>query len=364
VRCGLLDFGRNKNAPRRNPLKRLRQNDPRRGPRIPNALVICVAALLVGYICAGARSAPAWGDTPREVPAWAFPINPPEPAAPAPFDRVKPLYMANSKVAYTEAQLNDLFAAPDWHPDSHAPMPEVVAHGNPPDVYACAYCHTPTGQGRPENASLAGLPAQYIIQQSADFKNGARRSAWSDSYRPSARMIQVATHASADEVAAAAQYFSMQHLGSRVKVLERSHVPKTHVVGWVYVADGRGAEELLGERLLELAPDAQLHERRADDMRYIAYVPLGSIGRGRSIVRSGEGAPTMACVTCHGENLQGIGLIPALAGRSPTYILRQLLAFKTGARAGATGQPMQAVVADLHIGNMIDIAAYAASLQP
>jgi cytochrome c553 len=41
-----------------------------------------------------------------------------------------------------------------------------------------------------------------------------------------------------------------------------------------------------------------------------------------------------------------------------------LLAFKTGARAGATGQPMQAVVANLQIGNMIDVAAYAASLQP
>jgi hypothetical protein len=32
------------------------------------------------------------------------------------------------------------------------------------------------------------------------------------------------------------------------------------------------------------------------------------------------------------ENLQGVGLIPPLAGRLPTYILRQLLAFKTGAR--------------------------------
>jgi cytochrome c553 len=57
-------------------------------------------------------------------------------------------------------------------------------------------------------------------------------------------------------------------------------------------------------------------------------------------------------------------LIPPLAGRSPTYILRQLLAFKTGARAGATGQPMQAVVANMRVGNMIDVAAYAASLAP
>jgi cytochrome c553 len=335
-----------------------------RGPHLATAVIACIAGLLAGHICTGASSAPPGSGAPSAVPAWVFPLNPLEPATPAPFDRVKPLHMENSQVTYTEAQLNDLFAAPDWHPDSHSPMPEVVSHGNPPDVYACGYCHTPGGQGRPENASLAGLPVQYIIQQVADFKSGARRSAWSGPFRPTDRMIQVAIHASPDEVAAAAQYFSVQHLRPRVKILERSHVPKTHVVGWVYAADEGGVEEPLGERLMELAPDAELHERRADDMRYVAYVPLGSIGRGRSIARSSEGAPTTACVTCHGENLQGVGLIPPLAGRSPSYILRQLLAFKTGARAGATAQPMRVVVATLQIGNMIDVAAYAASLQP
>jgi cytochrome c553 len=327
-------------------------------------MITCSAGFLAGHICAGAPSVPPRSDTPPAVPAWVFPLNPPEPAVAEPFDRVKPLHMANSKVTYTEAQLNDLFAAPDWRPDSHSPMPKVVSHGNPPDVYACGYCHTPTGQGRPENASLAGLPAQYIIQQVADFKSGARHTAGPASYRPANRMTQVAVHATPDEVSAAAEYFSVQHLGPRVQVVERSQVPKTHVVGWVYVADEGGVEESLGERLLELAPDAKLHELRADDMRYVAYVPLGSIGRGRSIARFGEGAPTTACVTCHGENLQGIGFIPPLAGRSPTYILRQLLAFKTGARAGATGQPMQAVVASLQVGTLIDVAAYAASLQP
>lgn len=344
-------------------MKRLTKTE-QRATGLAAAVITCSAGFLAGHICAGALSAPARSDAASAVPAWVFPLNPPGPAAPAPFDRVKPLHLANSKVAYTEAQLNDLFAAPDWHPDSHSPMPQVVSHGNPPDVYACGYCHTPTGQGRPENAALAGLPAQYIIQQVADFKSGARHSAWPGPYRPANRMTQVAAHATPEEVAAAAQYFSLQHLGPRVTVIEQSQVPKTHVVGWVYVAEEGGVEEPLGERLLELAPDAELHERRADDMRYIAYVPVGSIGRGRSVVLSGEGSSTPACVTCHGESLHGVGLIPPLAGRSPTYILRQLLAFKTGARAGATGQPMQAVAASLQIGTMIDVAAYAASLQP
>jgi cytochrome c553 len=42
--------------------------------------------------------------------------------------------------------------------------------------------------------------------------------------------------------------------------------------------------------------------------------------------------------------------------------LRQLLAFKTGARAAPAGAPMQAVVAGLQLRDMIAAAAYAASL--
>jgi len=60
--------------------------------------------------------------------------------------------------------------------------------------------------------------------------------------------------------------------------------------------------------------------------------------------------------------LRGVGPIPPIAGRSPTYILRQLLGFKTGARSGTTGLPMRAVVKNLKISDMIDVAAYAASL--
>ena len=89
-------------------------------------------------------------------------------------------------------------------------MPEIVAKGRRPAVNACGYCHTPGGQGRPENASLAGLPAPYIVQQVADFKSGARRSACPDSYVPTALMIDVATHPTAAEVTSAATCFSQQ----------------------------------------------------------------------------------------------------------------------------------------------------------
>jgi len=237
-----------------------------------------------------------------------------------------------------------------------------VAQGRRPEVYACGYCHTPGGQGRPENASLAGLPAQYILQQVADFKSGSRRSAGPDTFLPFGLMTQVAVHATESEVATAAAYFARQHLRSRVRVIERDRVPRSRVVGWVYTAVPPG-DEPLGERLMEFAPDAARHEHRDDAMQYLAYVPVGSVRRGRGIALSAA-HPALPCVGCHGQLLQGAGLVPRLAGRSPTYLLRQLLAFKTGTRAGAGAAPMQAVTANMTLAEMIDVVAYAASLKP
>jgi cytochrome c553 len=299
-----------------------------------------------------------------KVPAWVFPLNTVETATPAPFDSARPLHLANSRAAFTEAELHDLFNAPDWYPTSHSAMPPIVAHGRAPDAYACGYCHSPSGQGRPENASLAGLPAAYILNQVTDFKTGARRSAWRGSYLPSTLMVHSVTHTTDAELAAAAEYFAAQVLRPRVRVVERERVPRAHVVGWVYVADQSGTVEPLGQRLLEFAPDALRHENRDDQLRYIAYVPPGSIGRGKHIAQAGSDSPANACTSCHGPQLRGVGPIPSIAGRSPTYVLRQLLAFQTGARSGSAALPMRAVVNNLDIAGMIDATAYAASLPP
>lgn len=301
---------------------------------------------------------------PSQVPAWVFPLNPTRPASPPPFDNALPLHVPNSTVSFTEAELNDLFKAPDWHPKSHTAMPSIVAHGRPPEVYACGFCHTAGGQGRPENAALAGLPAAYIVSQVADFKSGRRKSAWSASYRPTDRMIHAVANATDEELSTAATFFAAQTLHRRVVVIEAERVPRSHIVGWVYAAEQDGGSEPLGERLLEFAPDAVRHENRDDEMRYVAYVPLKSIDRGKHMVQKGADSPVNACSRCHGPRLHGGGMIPPIAGRSPTYILRQLLAFQTGARSGATGIPMRAVVKNLKIAEMIDAAAYAGSLPP
>jgi cytochrome c553 len=296
---------------------------------------------------------------------WLFPLNAPGVGGAKIVDDKMPVHLANSRLSFAEAQLNDLFFAPDWHSELHSAMPEIVARGRAPGTYACGFCHLPGGQGRPENASLAGLPAAYIVQQVADIKSGARRSAWhGEAYRPVDLMRQVAQNAADADVAEAAEYFSRQTLRPRVTVVERRRIPRMQVKGWIYVIDPRGGEEALGRRLLEWAPDFSRHERRDDEMRYSAFVPPGSVERGREIAAAGaaRAGGTPGCASCHGDRLQGVGLIPSLAGRSPSYLLRQLVAFKTKDRNGAGSPPMQAVAAELAIPDMIAVAAYAASL--
>jgi cytochrome c553 len=81
------------------------------------------------------------------------------------------------KVTFTDAQLDDPYFAPDWHPLDHRPAPDVVAHGRAPDVYACGHCHGMAGLGEPENAQLAGLPSDYIVRHLQDYRSGGRTTA-------------------------------------------------------------------------------------------------------------------------------------------------------------------------------------------
>jgi cytochrome c553 len=325
-----------------------------------------LAALFVA--AAGCATLPAFAsavdmlDVRRELP-WLFPVNPPNSSG-GEKDGIDstPQHLQNSRFAFTDAQLHDLFFAPDWHPGTHTTMPDIVLRGRQPDTFACGYCHLPGGQGRPENAALAGLPSAYIVRQVADIKSGARRSAWHEgTYLPVDLMRKVATHVTDGEVLEAAEYFSAQALPPRVTVIERARIPRMTVMGWIYVADPRGGEERLGQRVIEWAPDGDRHEKRDDEMRYIAFVPPGSLSRGRKMATMGRGDLAQSCISCHGGHLQGIGLIPPLAGRSPTYLLRQLVAFRNQDRTGNSAAPMQLETAKMTVSDMIAVAAYAAA---
>jgi cytochrome c553 len=62
--------------------------------------------------------------------------------------------------------------------------------------------------------------------------------------------------------------------------------------------------------------------------------------------------------------LQGLGEVPALAGRHPNYIVRQLWSMQNGERVGVSAALMKAVVEKLSVDDMLAIAAYTASRTP
>src|SRR5262249_29281921 len=157
-------------------------------------------------------------------PAWAYPVNPPD-------FKVQPddgtlQHVPDSTAAFTVTQARDLFFALDWHPSDHPPLPDIVAHGRKPDVMACGVGHRAYGPGGPENASIAGLPAQYIVQQMADFKSGARTTSVSQRSPPQL-MIKTAKGITDAEIEQTAAYFSELTPRATIKVVETAKVPKT-----------------------------------------------------------------------------------------------------------------------------------------
>jgi cytochrome c553 len=301
--------------------------------------------------------------TEKSPPTWAYVVNPPEPKTKSEKPADPALHrVPGSDAAFTLAQVSDFFRPPDWHPDGHPPMPEIVSRGKAPNVYACGYCHLPNGEGRPENASLAGLKTKYIEQQLADFKDGTRRSS-EPRHLPTRSMIGVAKAADQEETHSAAEYFSGLKPRPWIRVVETATVPGTHVAGWMLVPSIPSETEPIGDRIIETAEDIERTELRDDHSGFVAYVPVGSLKRGKSLVETG-GGKTVSCRTCHGPGLKGLGDAPALAGRSPSYIVRQLYDIQSGARAGIGAREMKPAVLKLTLDDMVAIAAYAASLSP
>lgn len=278
-----------------------------------------------------------------------------------PADDGTPLHVPDSGAAFTLTQIRDLNFSPDWHPGDHPPMPEVVARGRKPAVFACGCCHRADGSGGPENARLAGLPVAYIAQQMADFKSGARKT--SVRGRNPGLMVDTARAITNDEIEAAAEYFSALMPRSAIKIVEAANAPKTRVVDWHLAVALTGGTEPLGQRIIEVPENLEQFERRDGRSHWVAYVPPGTVQRGARLVASGGGT-TVACVFCHGPNLKGLGTIPGIAGRSPSYLVRQLYDFRAGVRGGPGSALMKPVVEKLSMNDIISLAAYAASLNP
>jgi cytochrome c553 len=321
--------------------------------------LVCLAA--VAAVIAFAQTAPAPAPAPQTPLPWAYPLSPPAPPA-APNTDPTLLHVPNSTKAFTRAQVTDGFNPPDWHAEDHPAMPEIVGHGRKQDVRACGYCHLPNGQGRPENASLAGLPAAYIVQQVLDYKNGLRKSS-EPSMGPPDAMLKLAKATNEDEVKIAAEYFSKLRYKPWIKVMETKMVPKTRVATGMLIAI-EGTSEPIGDRIVETPQNLEQTEVRDPASPFIAYVPAGSIKKGEELVTKGGAGKTLRCSICHGEDLKGLGNVPFLAGRSPSYLVRQLYDIQKGNRKGPWSPLMKEAVAKLTLDDMVSIAAYVSSRTP
>ena len=327
------------------------------------------ASLLMLLVAGNASLAANNAVATQTPPDWAFPINPainaPAAAVAAAAENADPrlLQVPGSSVRLTRAQTRDYFNVPDWHPEGHREMPDIVAHGRAPDVYACGYCHLPNGQGRPENSGIAGLSAPYIIQQLQDFANGKRHSSV-PLHKPAAMMGALAGKVSASDIRVAAQYFSQLKPKRWIRVVEAATVPRTHVAGWMLVPIKSGAREPIGQRIVEMAENLHRTELRDDASGFVSFVPPGSIARGKLLVTTGGEGKASPCISCHGPHLEGTAIAPHLAGRSPSYLMRQLYDIQHGARNGAAVASMKPNIANLTLSDMVAITAYIASLDP
>lgn len=296
-------------------------------------------------------------------PEWSYPPCDRTQAAIGP-DHSQPLRVPGSKLHFTQAEIQHVSTAPDWFPREHEKLPAILAASHSDKKIACGYCHLPDGAGRPENAKLAGLSVAYITTQVKAIHTRDRQPAKSG-WPPSALMMDAIDGLTDREIAQAAEYFSRQKAKSFVSVIERETVPQHSVACGVFIPV-EGPVVPLRQAILEMPVDAERFERRDPHTNYIAYVPKGSIERGRQLASTGDNGRTQPCAGCHaadlrsGPDLEG----PPLGGRFASYLFRQLYGFRSGARGGDSAQPMRSVVAQLTQADMIDLAAYAASLNP
>src|SRR5207302_9605239 len=246
---------------------------------------------------------------------------------------------------------------PDWLPGAHPPAPKVVM-GAQGIRFACGSCHLMSGQGHPEAADIADMPAAYIMRQMADYKSGARKE--------DDRMGPIAKATSEEDVRQAAEYFAVLQPRPWVKVIETATPPKTFIAtaGRHRVLHPDGGTEPIGQRILEIPADPFRTEIRDPHSGFIAYVPPGSIAKGEALVKGGASGKTVQCAICHGEGLKGLGEVPRLAGLQPLYVARQLFDMRYGSSAGKATALMKAVVTNLAEDDIIAISSYVASLPP
>jgi len=182
----------------------------------------------------------------------------------------------------------------------------IATSGNGNGAHACSSCHGNLGEGRPLSGypRLAGLPADYIVRQLANFENGDRSNGL---------MHEIAKALDENERKAVADYYS--------------HMKAPRVETYT----GTSAQQ---------------------------------IAQGRGLAKQGDwnqGVPP--CSQCHGLEGEGVGgTFPRLAAQSAGYLEKQLLDWKKGDRTGDPLNLMTGVASKLDDTEIAAVAAYYASL--
>jgi len=295
-----------------------------------------------------------------------------------PAEQTRPRRARGSNATYSLVDVRDGHDVIDWFPHDHpSPMPPIIkngpAAGTGNTARGCGSCHLPNGKGRPENAPPAGLPVAYFMRQLHDFRNGLRRSA--DPRKPNTNtMIELAKVMTDEEMRLSAEYFAAIKWTPWIRVIESDLVPKTRIVGNLYLPTAHQRTEPIAGRIIEVPEDVEQTETlRNPRSGFIAYVPPGSVEKGRDLVTTGGmrivgneiiQGKTTPCVTCHGLDLMGVADVPPIAGRSPSYIVRQIWDIQQGTRNGAAVQLMRQAIANLNGEDLVSIAAYVSSRVP
>jgi cytochrome c553 len=176
-------------------------------------------------------------------------------------------------------------------------------------------------------------------------------------------MILIAKSLTPEEMQQAAEYFGAIKWTPWVRVVETNTVPKMKSNGgiWVPLEGAEAGKEPIGNRIIETPEDPEHMEVLRDPHSgMIAYVPVGSIKKGEALAKGGNGK-TIACSNCHGPDLLGEGPVPGIAGRSASYLARQLYDMQVGTRNGEWTQLMKPVVAKLTSEDIVNILAYVSS---
>lgn len=184
------------------------------------------------------------------------------------------------------------------------PGAALYSQGVPGKIPSCTTCHGPRAEGVDPFPRLAGLPAQYLLDQLLAYGAGGRRNA----------VMQT--------IAAALDPQQAQAVADYVAGLSAPYPPSPEAGPAILAA---------GARLVTLG-------------KWSAGVP--------------------ACRDCHGPALRGGGpALPGLAGQPEAYLLGQLKAFRDGGRPGGPVGIMGRIAAGLDEAELQAAATYAASLR-